>query len=117
LAGLAHVFIFDKLHEYIADISKILFLIFGLITIVIGICVILFLPDTPMTSRLSRDEKIYAIERVRENQTGIENKHLKPKQIVETLRDPQTWLLSLIIITSNIPNGAVSSFSSIIIEK
>lgn len=70
-----------------------------------------------MTSRLSHDEKVVAIERVRENQTGIENKHLKPKQILETIRDPQTWMLSLIIITSNIPNGAVSSFSSIIIEK
>lgn len=101
----------------LADLAKLLFLIFGIITIAVGILVIFFLPDNPMSSRLTHDEKAYVIERVRSNNTGIENIHLKPKQILETLRDPQTWMLSLIIITSNIPNGAVSSFSSIIIEK
>ncbi len=94
-----------------------LFLILGLITIVVGILVFLFLPDNPMSSRLSHEEKIMAIERIRKNQTGIENKRAKPKQIIETLKDHHTWLLSLIVISSNIPNGAVSSFSSIIIEK
>ncbi|KAF2102537.1 MFS general substrate transporter [Rhizodiscina lignyota] len=96
---------------------QLLFLIFGLITIVAGILVFFFIPDTPMKSRLTHDEKLYAIERIRENQTGIENKHLKPKQIWEILCDSHTWMISLIIITSNIPNGAVSSFSSIIIEN
>lgn len=93
-----------------------MFLLMGLITIVVGICVVLLLPDNPMTSRLTRDEKVWAIERLRENQTGVENKHFKPAQAWECLKDPQTWMLSLITISSSVPNGAVSSFQATIIK-
>ena len=88
----------------------------GLVTIVVGIFVVLFLPDNPMSSRLTHDEKIWAIERIRENQTGIENKHFKRAQALECFKDPQTWLLSLITICSNVPNGAVSSYQATIIQ-
>ena len=57
-----------------------------------------------MSARLTHEEKVVAIERLRSNQTGIENKDLKPKQNFETLPDPHTWLLFLVTITSNIPN-------------
>jgi len=33
------------------------------------------------------------------------------------LDDPQTYLLSLITITSNIPNGAVSSYQATLIKS
>ncbi|KAI5919310.1 allantoate permease [Camillea tinctor] len=95
---------------------QIMFLLFGLITIVVGVLVVLFLPDSPMSSRLTREEKIWAIERVRENQTGIENKHFKLKHVRECFRDPQTWLIAFITITSSIPNGAVSSYQATIIK-
>ncbi|EXJ59209.1 hypothetical protein A1O7_06641 [Cladophialophora yegresii CBS 114405] len=95
---------------------QILFLLFGIITIFVGVLVVLFLPDNPMKSRLSEAEKIFIIERVRDNQTGIENKKLKSHQLKEVLFDIRTWLLSLVVITTNVPNGAVSSFSSIIIQ-
>lgn len=78
----------------------------------------LFLPDNPMNAKfLTHDEKVYAIERVRSNQTGIENKKFKINQALEALRDPQIWLLFLITSISNIPNAALGSFGSIIIEK
>lgn len=96
---------------------QIMFLVIGLITIVVGILVVLFLPDNPMSChRLSTAEKTVAIERLRENQTGIENKHFKLTQALECLRDPQTWLLSIITITSNVPNGAVSSYQATLIR-
>lgn len=95
---------------------QILFLVVGLITVAIGITVVLVLPDNPMKSRLSHDEKIWAIERLRENQTGIENKIFKPEQVRECFMDPQTWLLILITISSSVPNGAVSSFQATIIK-
>lgn len=41
----------------------------------------------------------------------------KPKQALECFLDPQTWLLSLICISSLIPNGAVSSFQAQIIQN
>jgi MFS family permease len=96
---------------------QVLFLIYGLITIAIGILTFFFLPDNPMKSRLSHEEKLHVIERVRENHTGIENKRFKISQFKEVMFDVRTWLISLIVITTNVPNGAVSSFSSIITEK
>ncbi|SMR50892.1 unnamed protein product [Zymoseptoria tritici ST99CH_1E4] len=96
---------------------QIMFLLVGLITCTVGVLVFFLLPDNPMSSRLTHEEKVWAVERLRENQTGIENKHIKPAQILECFADPQTWLLSLITILSNVPNGAVSSFQATIIKS
>ncbi|KAJ9306737.1 hypothetical protein DTO217A2_3724 [Paecilomyces variotii] len=101
----------DKFHSW-----QIMFLIFGIITIIVGICVFIFLPDNPMTSRLSHEEKVWAIERLRENKTGIENKHFKMEQFLEVWKDPQTYLIIIIVAASNITNAATSSFSSLIIK-
>ncbi|OQO14228.1 hypothetical protein B0A48_01104 [Cryoendolithus antarcticus] len=95
---------------------QIMFLVVGLMTCCHGLVVMLILPDNPMKSRLTHDEKVWAIERLRENQTGIENKHFKPAQVLECLADPQTWMLCLITISSNVPNGAVSSFQATLIK-
>jgi sugar phosphate permease len=95
---------------------QIMFLLFGLITIAVGTLVIFFLPDSPMQSRLSAEEKMVAIERLRENRTGIENKTFKVSQMMECLKDPHTWMLSLITVSSNVTNGAVSSFQATIIK-
>lgn len=93
---------------------QILFLVVGLITVCFGIIVVFFLPDSPMRCKfLSREEKLWTIERLRKNQTGIENKTVKFNQIIECFTDPQTWLLSLIMISANVPNGAVSSYSTL----
>lgn len=96
---------------------QIMFLVVGLVTCCVGVTVVLVLPDNPMMSRLTHEEKVWAIERLRENQTGIENKHFKMAQVVECFTDPQTWLLSLITISSNVPNGAVSSYQATIIKN
>ncbi|KAL1962098.1 hypothetical protein VTN77DRAFT_565 [Rasamsonia byssochlamydoides] len=96
---------------------QLLFLIFGLITIIVGITVVLFLPDNPMSSRLSHDEKILAIERLRENKTGIENKHFKKEQFYEVFKDPQTYLIAVIVAAMDVPNAAGSSFSALIIQS
>lgn len=95
---------------------QILFLLYGLITIVVGICVVLYLPDNPMKSRLTSTEKVFVINRIRGNRTGIENKHLKWSQVREVFLDIRTWIISLIVISTNVPNGAVSSFQSIIVS-
>lgn len=97
---------------------QIMFLVVGLTTCIVGILVILSLPDNPMSARwLSHSEKVWAIERLRENQTGIENKHIKPHQVLECFLDPQTYLLILITIPLSVPNGAVSSFQATIIRN
>lgn len=96
---------------------QVLFLLFGLITIALGIVTFFFLPNNPMSSRLRVEEKLRIIERVRGNQTGIESKQFKWHPFKEVMLDMKTWLLSLIVVTTNVSNGAVSSFSSIITQK
>lgn len=97
---------------------QIMFLVFGLITIAVGVLVMLVVPDNPMTCKfLTHDEKVWAVERLRENKTGIENKRFKAYQVWECVRDPQTWLISLITIATDVPNGAVSSYQATIIRN
>lgn len=95
-----------------------MFLVLGLLTVVVGALVMWIIPDNPMSSKfLTRNEKIWAVERLRENKTGIENKHFKAYQAWECFKDPQTWLISLITVSSNVPNGAVSSYQATIIKN
>ncbi len=49
---------------------------------------------------LNREEKIAAIERVRNDQGGIENRTLKKKQVIETLLDVRVWLIVLTTLLS-----------------
>lgn len=97
---------------------QVMFLVFGLITMAVGALAMYVVPDSPMRSRfLTRDEKVWAVERLRGNKTGIENKHFKAYQAWECLRDPQTWLISLVTISGTVPNGAVSSYQATIIKS
>lgn len=118
IIGALTSFGFQHYHNATFTSWQIMFLLFGLITIAVGLLVMLLLPDNPMSCpRLTRDEKLRAIERVRDNQTGIENKRFKPGQMLECLCDPQTWLLAIITIASNVPGGAVGSYQATIIRN
>jgi sugar phosphate permease len=78
---------------------KIMFVALGVVTVIIGFTTILVLPDTPMQARfLSEPEKVALLKHVAINQTGIENKHIKIKHILEILTDVQLWLLVLLTI-------------------
>jgi hypothetical protein len=76
-----------------------MFIVLGLVTVVIGFCTFFFLPDTPMKARwLSDNEKVALLKHVSVNQTGIESRKFRPKQILEALTDPQIYLLVLSVI-------------------
>lgn len=74
------------------------------------------MPDSPMSSRLTHDEKVVAIERLRDNKTGIENTTFKVQQMMETIMDPRTWLIIVIILAGNVPTGASGTYSSTLIK-
>ncbi|KAM0720371.1 hypothetical protein Q7P37_004507 [Cladosporium fusiforme] len=117
IVGSLMSFGFQHYHSDTFTSWQILFLVVGLITISTGGVVFVFLPDSPMRCKfLNHQEKVWTIERLRANQTGVENKTIKPAQILECFTDPQTWLLSLMMISSNVPNGAVSSYQATIIS-
>lgn len=102
-----------------------LMVITGLITLIISVIFWFFFPDSPMTAHfLSEDERLIAVERIKVNQAGVENKHFKRDQyglrpirtgrveltcvlsrFVETMRDPKTYLLFLFAASSNVVNS------------
>lgn len=102
----------DAFHSW-----QLMFLIFGLLTATFGLAIVFVVPDNPMTSRLSETEKIWAIERLRENKTGIENKHFKFEQVKECFVDPQTWLIFFATLASMIPNGFISTYQATVIKS
>ena len=96
---------------------KLEFLIIGALCCTWGIVMAIFLPDSPVTAKgLTPREKRIAVERLRADQSGIENKHLKPYQVKEAFLDYKLYLFFFLGIVGNIPNGGISNFGTIIIK-
>jgi len=83
-----------------------LMVITGLITLVTSILFWFFFPDSPTTAYfLTPEERALAVQRIKSNQSGVENKHWKKEQFVETLSDPKVWLMALFAAIANIVNS------------
>ncbi|PMD31792.1 MFS general substrate transporter [Hyaloscypha variabilis F] len=94
------------------------FLIFGALSITWGIISLLLLPDLPSTaSFLTPHERLIAISRVASNRQGVKNHHFQPYQALQTLRDPKTWILFVMAVGAQVPNSALTSFTSIIVAS
>ncbi|KAJ3723152.1 major facilitator superfamily domain-containing protein [Lentinula raphanica] len=108
--GVAHIQ-HAKLHNW-----QILFTLLGCLTFVWGIFVAWWLPDSPMRAIcFSPEDRILMAERVRKNETGIQNREFKLYQAVEALRDPIVWSVTLISFTNGLPTGGLGAFSNLII--
>ncbi|KAH0347058.1 MFS general substrate transporter, partial [Aureobasidium melanogenum] len=93
------------------------FLIVGAFCSAWALVLCLLLPNSPTTFRgFSRDEKLIMIARMRRNQTGVEQKRINWDQIREAYLDYKTWLFTLLGFVSNIPNGGISNFSTLVIK-
>lgn len=78
---------------------RIMFITLGIVTVIVGIVTILFLPDTPMKARfLTEKEKVALLRHVSVNQTGISNTHFKFSHLREVLFDLQLWLMTILTI-------------------
>lgn len=94
-----------------------MFLVCDMATVFVGLLVFLFLPDNPMSSGLSTKEKLQAIERLRSNKTGVENKNFESSQMMEAFRDPHVWVIVVLMITSSEINRALSNYQASIIKS
>ncbi|CAG7922001.1 unnamed protein product [Penicillium olsonii] len=94
-----------------------LFIIFGIITFLWGIVMLFRLPDSPATaSFLTDEEKLIATERLKANQTGFKNSNIDKSQIMEAFVDIKTWLLAVLILAANIPNGGFTTFNGLVLQ-
>lgn len=85
---------------------RVLFIVLGTISVVWSAVLYLFLPSSPVEAWYLTDrEKYVCVERVRDNNTGIEDKMIKWYQVKECLLDPKPWLIAIFSCSQNIPNG------------
>ncbi|KAL4882969.1 major facilitator superfamily domain-containing protein [Aspergillus karnatakaensis] len=96
---------------------RLLFIVLGAFSILWAITLYIFLPDSPVNCWYFTDrEKFVCLHRVKDNNTGMEDKTIKWYQVRECLLDPKTWLLALFALAQNIPNGGLVTFSAIIVN-
>lgn len=77
-------------HSSIAN-WRLLFLVFGAITIFFTCVLFILLPDSPVTCRYFNErEKYIAVHRTIENKTGTKNTNFKKDQVIEALTDWKT---------------------------
>ncbi|GMM30668.1 hypothetical protein DAMA08_034130 [Martiniozyma asiatica (nom. inval.)] len=104
--------------SYSMEAYKILFLIVGLMTIVLGFIIALVVPNTPTEAKwLSDREKQVIIERIRDNNQGFGNKKFKWDQFFEVFKDPRSYIYFLLSLSVAIPNGGVSGFGTLILKS
>ncbi|KAG0674296.1 hypothetical protein C6P40_003224 [Pichia californica] len=97
---------------------KYIFILIGSVSIVWSSFVIWFLPDSPINAKfLTNKEKYFTVKRVSDNKTGIENDEWKWGQVKEGFFDIRIYIIMLFNFGINIPNGGLSTYSSIIINN
>ncbi|KAK5022231.1 hypothetical protein LTS07_010311 [Exophiala sideris] len=66
---------------------------------------------------LNDEEKMVAVERLRDNRTGVANREFKRSQLIEALKDPLVYYNFFFAILVVVPNSGVSFFGTLIIES
>lgn len=96
---------------------RYLFLIFGTVTALWGCVMFFLLPDTPSsTFWLSSKEREVAVHRLIADGQAVVKGTFRMSQVIEALRDPTTWFLSMYTFCVNIANGGLTAFGSLVIQ-
>ncbi|OBT60992.1 hypothetical protein VE03_09733 [Pseudogymnoascus sp. 23342-1-I1] len=61
--------------------------------------------------------RVVAVERMRWEQSGVENKTVKVEQIKEAFTDPKIWFYIIATFLCNFTNGLVTGFESIVVKS
>ncbi|GAB1196565.1 major facilitator superfamily domain-containing protein [Aspergillus pseudonomiae] len=93
-----------------------IFIAYGCLSVLWGLFVLYWMPDSPMRAKcFTEEEKHLMVERVRANQTGMQNKQFRSYQMWEAFRDPQMWCYCAIQVFTTLPTSGLGSFANIII--
>ncbi|KFX87987.1 hypothetical protein V490_07909 [Pseudogymnoascus sp. VKM F-3557] len=95
---------------------RLLFIIFGCVTILMGIVLFFWFPDSPGKSRFfTEEEKLHAVDDITRGGTGVE-RSWKWSQVKEAFLDVKTWIFFILGILNTIPSGGLSNFGSLLIK-
>jgi hypothetical protein len=93
-----------------------IFITYGCFSVLWGVFVLWWLPDSPMKAKcFSEEDKTLIVERVRGNQTGLQNRKWRKEQFLEAIKDPQAYCYCLIQICTTLPTSGLGAFANIII--
>ncbi|KAH6976361.1 major facilitator superfamily domain-containing protein [Ilyonectria sp. MPI-CAGE-AT-0026] len=104
-----------------ADIAiapwRLLFITLGAMTMLWGVVLYFTIPDSPLQENFMKGkDKYIALDRVKTNMTGIENREFKLYQVKEAFTDYKTYILFLFYLCMNVPTGGLSAFAAQIIS-
>ncbi|KAG0684657.1 hypothetical protein C6P40_001654 [Pichia californica] len=96
---------------------KCIYIITGCITLFLGFISLIHIPDDPTKAWfLNEKDKLYVIERAKENQQGFGNQKFKWDQFKEAIIDPCTYIFFFYGMSYAIPNGGFTNFGSILLK-
>ncbi|KAF9532168.1 major facilitator superfamily domain-containing protein [Crepidotus variabilis] len=94
-----------------------LMVITGIITLITSVLFWFFFPDSPTTAYfLTPEERVQAVQRIKINQAGVENKQWKREQFIETVKDPKVWIMALIAAIANVVNSLTNQRQLILVQ-
>jgi len=103
----------DTLYRY-----QIVYLFFGLVTIVIGIATYWWAHDSPGEARyLSPEDRLKAVDRLKANQQGVISHEFKFKQVLSAWGELKYWLFMIMVVAVNAGASVSSVFGSIILQQ
>ncbi|WVQ62895.1 hypothetical protein V866_005884 [Kwoniella sp. B9012] len=92
-----------------------IFLFLGCITIALCPLIFWMMPNDIASAKfLTQKEKVIAVERLRDNNTGTKTSKWKWEQFRETLLDPKTWGWGLMLTCMAIPSSGIGTFGTLI---
>ncbi|CAO3624517.1 unnamed protein product [Mucor fragilis] len=93
------------------------YIIYGIVTVVIGILTFFCLVDDPHHKllRLTEKEKGIVEERSNDNR-AVRNKEIKKEQIWEAAKEVRLWIFLFVFFLNNLQNGGIVTFSTLLVR-
>jgi MFS family permease len=93
-----------------------IFLFMGCVSLGMVPLVWYLLPNSPTTAKFLRhgNDRLIAIDRLRENNTGTKSSKFKWDQFWETYKDPKTYIWAAMWFCTACPSGGIGAFGGLI---
>nr|XP_018261920.1 allantoate transporter [Kwoniella dejecticola CBS 10117]OBR84078.1 allantoate transporter [Kwoniella dejecticola CBS 10117] len=95
-----------------------IFFFIGSVSVAFVPVIFFMLPNSPGTARFLRkgNDRVMAIDRLKENQTGTKSSKWKWNQVWETYKDPKTYIWAAMYFCTSTPSGGFGAFGGLVVK-